>query len=55
MRGIGGELRVVPDEVQGLVLVPDSPASPPLIQEVSVVLGPMGLYGVPALVPALKG
>ena len=55
MRGIGAGLRVVPDEVQGLVLVPDAPASPPLIQEVSVVLGPMGLYGVPALVTALKG
>lgn len=45
--------RQSPDEIQGLVFVPDSPASPALIQKMPVVLGAMRLNWVSALVATL--
>lgn len=43
----------LPDEVQRLVFVPDSPAGPALIQEMPVVLGAVRLNWVSALVTSL--
>lgn len=45
--------RQLPDEIQGLVFVPDSPASPALIQKMPVVLGAVRLNWVSALVATL--
>lgn len=42
-----------PDEVQRLVLVPEAPAGPALVQQVPVVLGAVRFDGVAALVSTL--
>lgn len=43
----------LPDEVKRLVFIPDSPAGPPLIQKMPVVLGTVSLNWVSALVTTL--
>ena len=44
----------LPDKVEGLVLVPHAPASPPLVQQVSVVLGTVGINRVSTPIATLE-